>query len=304
MKSPATSPALRIAVLLLAVHPVVFAAPLRVVSLHPIMSDLARQVGGEAVEVIDLMPAGSNPHLYYPTPANLKEASAADLILASGKGMEPYLGEFAESLGADVPIYEVGRAVPSLRVGDDEVFVCCPSHAKGALDPHWWHSIQNTRRAASALAEEFAKAHPERADYFRSRADEYADRLRALYDWAKTQIQSVPLADRELTTAHAAFGYLCREMGIRSITILGLTADHDADPAHLKDVIQTLKKEKVRAVFPEDGANPKILETLAQEAGVQIGGHLHGDMIGGHDASYEDMIRCNINTIVSALKGE
>lgn len=278
------------------------AAPLRIASLHPIMSDLARQVGGIEVEVIDLMPVETNPHLYYPTPANLKEAASADLILASGKGMEPYLGEFAESLGGAAKIYEVGRAVPSLKVEIDEIFVCCPAHSKGAIDPHWWHSIQNTRRASKALAEEFARILPTKADYFRERSDAYAEKLQDLHDWAKKRIRLIPLADRELTTAHAAFGYLCREMGLRSITVLGLTSEHDADPDHLKDVIKTLVDERVRAVFPEDGANPKILETIARESGVKIAGHLHGDMMGGHDSTYEAFMKCNINTIVEALR--
>lgn len=277
------------------------AAPLRIASLHPIISDFARQVGGIEVDVIDLMPADSNPHIYYPTPANLKEAASSDLVLASGKGMEPYLSEFVESLGGGVTVYDVGRAVPSLKIQADEVFVCCPAHSKGAIDPHWWHSIQNARRASLALADEFARLSPEKTDYFRAQARAYAAKLESLHAWAKRQIQSIPLADRELTTAHAAFGYLCRELGLRSITVLGLTSENDADPQHLKDVIRTLRDSKVRAVFPEDGANPKVLETIARESGVQIGGHLHGDMMSGHDNTYEAFMRCNITTIVDAL---
>lgn len=277
------------------------AAPLRITSLHPIISDLARQVGGDEVIVQDLMPSGSNPHIFYPTQADLKKASDADLVLASGKGMETYIDEFAESLGGGVDVFDVGRTVPSLKIEVDEVFVCCPSHARGAVDPHWWHSIQNVRRASLALAGEFARRRPDKADYFRERGETYAQSLNELYAWAKKEVRSIPLADRELTTAHAAFGYLCRELGLRSITVLGLTDEHDADPDHLKDVIQTLRRENVRAVFPEDGANPKILDTIAREADVRIGGMLHGDMMGGHDSSYVSFMRCNISTIVEGL---
>lgn len=280
------------------------AAPLRVASLHPVVSDLARQVGGDAVEVIELMPFDSNPHLFYPSPANLKEASSADLVIAAGKGMEVYLDEFRESLGGTVPVFEAGRAVPSLRVEADEVFVCCPAHAHGAIDPHWWHSIRNARRAASALADEFARLRPGEKAVFQENFRAYARQLDALYDWARKHIATVPRADRELTTAHAAFGYLCREMGLRSITVLGLTTEHDADPGYLKEVIKTLRDHDVKAVFPAESANPKILENIARETGVRIGGYLHGDMLGQHGHTYEQMIRCNINTIVEGLRGE
>jgi len=278
------------------------AAPLRVASLHPIISDLARQVGGDQVEVINLMPLDSNPHNFYPSPANLKEASRADLILASGKGLESYLEKFRESIDGNIPLFEVGRAVPSLRITADEIFICCPAHATGAIDPHWWHSIKNTRRAAGAIADEFARLRPEQKEYFHQQYRKYAEQLDLLYRWAKKEISTIPRSDRELTTAHAAFGYLCREMELRSITVLGLTTEQDADPSYLKDVIRTLREQRVRAVFPEAHANPKVLESLAREAGVAIGGHLHGDMLGVKDSTYEDMMRHNITTIVESLR--
>ena len=281
----------------------VFAAPLRIASLHPIVSDLARQVGGDQVEVIDLMPLDSNPHTYYPTPANLKAASDADLVLAAGKGLETYLDEFRESLGGHIPLHEVGRAVPSLRVEADEVFICCPAHASGAIDPHWWHSIKNTRRAAAALTDELARLRPESAEYFRERYAAYAVELDELYAWAKKEIARIPRADRELTTAHAAFGYLCRELGLRSITVLGLTTVHDADPGYMKDVIRTLRDHHVRAVFPEVNANPNVLESMARETGVAIGEHLYADMVGMDDPSYSGMMRHNIRIITTSLTG-
>ena len=276
-------------------------APLRIASLHPIVSDLARQVGGNAVAVTDLMPLDSNPHTYYPMPANLKAASDADLVIAAGKGLETYLDEFRQSLGGGVPVFEVGRSVPSLRVEADEVFVCCPNHAHGAVDPHWWHSVRNARRAALSLAEELARLRPESAELFRRNARAYALRLDALYAWAKAEIASIPRADRELTTAHAAFGYLCRELGLRSITILGLTNAHEPEPGYLKEVIKNLRDHEVKAVFPEVNANPKVLESLAREAGVTIGGHLYADMVGLDDPTYEAMIRHNISVITEAL---
>lgn len=278
-----------------------FAAPLHIASLHPIVSDLARQIGGDQVVVIDLMPLDSNPHTYYPTPANLKAASDADLVLAAGKGLETYLDEFRESLGGSVPIYEVGRAVPSLRVEADEVFICCPTHASGAIDPHWWHSIKNTRRAAGALADELSRIRPESADYFQQQFKIYAASLNELYAWAKKEIARIPRADRELTTAHAAFGYLCREMGLRSITVLGLTTVHDAEPGYMKEVISTLRQHHVRAVFPEVNANPNVLESMARETGVTIGEYLYADMVGMDNPSYQNMMRHNISAITESL---
>lgn len=277
------------------------AEPLTVASLNPIVSDLARQVGGEDVKVIDLMPVGANPHNFYPSPAHLKAASSADLVLVAGKGLEGYLDSFRESLGGHVPVYEVGRSIPSLRIDADEVFICCPAHARGAIDPHWWNSVKSTRRAALGLARKLGEMNPERADAFNERYRDYAGRLDALYRWARKKIAGIPRRDRELTTSHAAFGYLCREFGLRSINVQGLSTEDSPQPAYLKEVIHTLRAHDVRAVFPEDNANPKVLASMISESGARIAGSLYAGTPPKDNPTYEAMMRHNIETIVNGL---
>jgi zinc/manganese transport system substrate-binding protein len=276
--------------------------PLNVASLNPVVSDLARQVGGDDLRVIDLMPVGANPHTFYPSPADLKQAASSALVLAAGKGLETYLAEFNESLGGKVPILEVGGAVPSLSLHTDAVFVCCPDHTRHVIDPHWWHSVRNARRAAAAIARELGKLDPERADAYRQRCKQYVSRLDALHDWARRQIATIPRRDRELTTAHAAFGYLCREFGLRSITVQGLSTEEDPRPGYLKDVIKTLKDNDVRAVFPEDNANPKVVASMVRETGVKVGGALLAGTLPKDNPTYEAMVRQNITTIVESLR--
>jgi len=277
------------------------AEPMKVASLNPIVSDLARQVGGEDVEVIDLMPIGSDPHRFYPSPKDLKKASGAVLVLAAGKGLETYLEKFRESLGGKVPIFEVGDAVPSLKVDTSAVFVCCPAHHH-ALDPHWWHSVNNAKRAASAIGKRFASIDPEHAENYRQRDKEYRKELDGLRDWIRKEISRIPQPDRELTTAHAAFGYLCREYGLRSITVQGLTTEQTPDPGFLKTVVKTLKEHDVKAVFPEKNANPKVLASMVRETGVSIGGSLYAGFPPKDEPTYEAMMRHNIRTIVAGLR--
>lgn len=280
------------------------AEPLKIASLNPIVSDLARQVGGEDVQVVDLMPVGSNPHTYQPTPAHMKEASRAVVVLAAGKGLETYLHDFKGSLGDDTSVFEVGRSVPSLLVSAGDVFLCCPAHAQGAIDPHWWHSVKNAKRAAKAIADLFAEIDPDNAAAYTRRYKDYATTLDDLYKWARKEIAKIPRRDRELTTSHAAFGYLCREMGLRSITVQGLSTEDNPDPGYLKDVIKILRSEDVKAVFPEYNANPKVLQSMVKETGVRLGGTLYADSPPPETPTYEVMIRSNITTIVDGLLPE
>lgn len=278
------------------------AEPIRIASLNPIVSDLARQVGGEQVEVIDLMPVGSNPHRFYPSPSHLKQASGSALVLAAGKGLEGYLDEFRESLGGHVPVFEAGSAVPALKVEADEVFIRCPAHAEESIDPHWWHSVRNAQRAAKAIARKLGEVDPEHARDYDRRGRDYIARLDTLHRWAGRQIAGIPRQDRELTTSHTAFGYLCRAYGLRSITVQGLSTEQNPAPGHLKDVIKTLRDHDVRVVFPEDNANPKVLAGMVRETGVAIGGALYAGTLPEKEPTYEGMIRHNITTIVDSLR--
>jgi zinc/manganese transport system substrate-binding protein len=86
----------------------------RVASLHPMLSDMAQQVGGDAVEVVDLFPENGELHAFEPTAADLAAAAGAQMVLACGKGVEPYLEDLRDSLPESTAVIELGTAVPEV----------------------------------------------------------------------------------------------------------------------------------------------------------------------------------------------
>lgn len=277
------------------------AAPLRVSALHPLMADLARQVGGERVKVFDLVGEGGNPHRYEPRPADLQQMQASALVLAAGKHLEPYLDRLKPTLGG-VTIIEVGRTIPSLTVGKDVVYTCCPSHGAGSLDPHWWHGIDNTRRAARVVAQAFAEKDPAGKDLYLGNASAYGRRLEELKKWAKAELAKVPRGQRKLVTAHNAFGYFAKEFGFEVIAVAGLNKEQNTTPREQAKTIESVRKSGVKAVFPEQGAGTKSLEAIAAATGARMGAPLVSDGNGvGDEAGFEAMIRHNVSAITRAL---
>lgn len=274
-------------------------AGMKVGSLHPLISDLAKQVGGSHVTVVSLMAPGADPHEFQPTPSQLASVSSAKLILASGKGMESYLPKLRDNLSPGQEIYEVGRKVPSVRISaGDELFVCCPAHTHGGIDPHWWHSVSAMKRATSELANAFAKADPSNAAAYRANAKAYEARLSQLDSWIKVQISAIPRSNRKLCTSHLAFAYFCRDYGFKALPIQGLTREQNPSPSYLAESIREIEKQGIPAVFPEHLANPKILQAMVSQTGVKLGGKLIAD---GSVTNYESMMRSNVRAIVSAL---
>jgi len=281
------------------------AAEIKVSALHPLMADLARQVGGERVKVFDLVGEGGDPHRFEPRPSDLRNMKASALILAGGKNLETYLDRISASL-PEVPIIEVGRTIPSLTVGKDEVYTCCPHHAhEGALDPHWWHGIDNMRRAARVVADAFAEVDPSAKDYYQKRARDYGRELAELKSWVRRELAKVPRGQRKLVTAHNAFAYFAKEFGFEVIAVAGLNKEQGNAPQDLARTIESVRKSGVSAIFPEQGMNPKTLESIARATGTKLATPLVADGNGtGSAAGFKPMIHHNVNAITSALAGE
>lgn len=283
-------------------------AAIKVVSLHPLLGDVAGQVGGDGVEVINLMSEKDDPHHFTLRTTDLRKAEGADLFVASGKGLEGFLPKLKQNLPAGAKLLVAGDWVPTLKSaevcnhdhGDEHGHDHGHNHGHGheVDDPHWWHSIGHMRRVALRLGSEFAKADPENAAAYRKNAANYAKELGELEAWAKLELSKVPKGQRVLATSHAAFGYFCDAFDFEALPVQGLTADIAPTAQGLRELTEQLKAKQVGAVFPEAGINPKTLAALGKAAGIKIGGQLNGD---GMANNYKEFFKSNVDTIVAAL---
>jgi len=276
-----------------------WASALEVATLHPLMGDWARQVGGPGVKVVDVVKPRMDVHAFRPGAAEMRSLGKAQVILASGKSLELYLDGLRQSLRPGQVIVEVGRTIPSQKVSaQDEIYACCPHHNHGAVDPHWWHNVKHAQRAVKVIEKAFSEADPQNKKTYQANAKQAIARLKALDSWVKKQVSLIPRKQRYLTTAHAAFGYFCKAYGFKAAFVQGLARDGEISSKQLAESIRTLRSLGVKAVFPEDQANPKVLSQIAQESGARLGNVLVAD---GAVSNYEKMIRDNVQAIVSGL---
>jgi zinc/manganese transport system substrate-binding protein len=272
------------------------AEKVKVVSFSSILTEIAAAVGGDAVNVVGLVKPGVDPHEYQPTPGDLAQLAGAKVILASGKHLEHYLDKLSAGAGGNATLIKVGDQVPSLEMpeGADE-------HHHGE-DPHWWHSVANVERATKVVRDALIAADPAAGAAFAKNAAAYLARLAALNKWIKSEIARLPRDRRELVTSHDAFQYFAREHGFKIHAIEGINPDQQASTRQVNELIDTIKKEGVKAIFLEDTLNPKVSTEITRETGAKIGGTLYADGPGADADTYEKMQRHNVTTIVEALK--
>ena len=276
-------------------------AAMKVATLHPIVADLARQVGGANVEVVEILKPGGDVHHFEPATKDIAAMRGSKLILASGKGLETYLDKLRDSLGAGVKLVEVGEKVPSIPYVCDHDHSEEHDHHHGEFDPHWWHSAENMQRAARIVADVFAEADPANEAAYAANAKTASKRFGELKTWAKIEIAKIDRADRKLVTAHNAFGYFCKEYGFEPISILGVSRSDDSSLKHVTESIATIREHGIKAAFPEDQANPKVLAEIVRSTGVKMGDPLVADGTAKHAHTFETMIAHNVRAIVLAL---
>jgi zinc/manganese transport system substrate-binding protein len=283
--------------------PAAASAAVKVATLHPILADVARQVGGAHVEVVEVLKPGGDVHHFEPAARDIAAMRGSVLLLAMGKHLETYLDKLRDSIGSTAKIVEVGRTIPSVILDPSaEIFVCCPAHAKSSIDPHWWHSAENMKRAARIIADELSTADPANEAAYAAGAKAAVNRFDELKKWAQQQISAIPRGDRKLVTAHAAFGYFCKEYGFKSVPVLGIGRSDDASPQYIAQTIEVIRDHKIRAVFPEDQANPKVLTEIVRSTGVKLGTGLVADGTSKDAHTFEAMLSHNVRAIVEGLK--
>lgn len=266
------------------------AAELKVASLHPLLSEMARSIGGDAVEVVDLFPANGDLHSFAPGSKQMAAAADADMLLACGKGIEPYLTELAESMPEDTMIVGLGRDIPNVYLPNSR-----------RTDPHWWNTPENMKRASRLLLAVFSQQAPAQQAAFAAGQKKYAAAMDALTRKARLQFSRIPQNRRYLVTGHAALCHFCEEFGFTPITIHGISKESEGDTATLAALLSDLRSKDVRCIFTEVGASPKILEVIAEQLGVPTAPLVLDGVFPGQQ-SYEKLFMHNVNTISKNLK--
>ena len=265
------------------------AAPLRVASLHPLLSEMARAMGGEHVEVVDLFPTNGELHGFNPTGRDLAAAAGARLLLACGKGVEPYLADLRDSLPAATTIVEAGKDIPEVQVPGTRF-----------RDPHWWNTPDNMKRASRTVLAAMVQAAPQHEATFTAGQKAYASTMDRLSRTARQRLSRIPRDARYLVTGHAAMCHFCKAYNLTPVAIQGIAKESEGDTATLAALLADLRSKKTRCIFTEVNASPRMLQVIAEQLGIPTA-PLVMDGIYPAAQDYESMFLHNIETICKHL---
>ena len=267
------------------------------------VGDMAKAILGPDVEVTVLMQSGVDPHLFTPSSKDVSKMASADAIIYSGLHLEAGLAGYLEKMVAqNRRVYALSTCL-SKEDGLIEV-------ADGVYDPHFWNDLQLWQKAAGGLANELSKWNPGQAEQYVRRAEKYRIMIQQLYEQSLTQIGQIPESGRILISAHDAFEYFGRSLGLEVAAVQGISTNTEASVKKIEALVERIVSQKIPAVFAESSVNDKairaIIEGCAQRGySLKLGGTLYSDAMGppGSDAeTFAGMYRSNVRTIVEALR--
>lgn len=277
---------------------------IKAVATTGMVADLVKQVGGDRVEVDQMMGPGVDPHLYKPTARDASRLAKSDVIFYSGLMLEGRMGDlFSRLARSGKNAYPITESVDKAKLLEPEEF-------EGHYDPHVWFDVEIWGQTVPTIVTGLTATDPAGAETYKKNGAALEKKMADLHKWCQDKAAELDESKRILVTSHDAYNYFGKAYGFKVVGLLGISTVTEAALADMSSLVDMIKKKKVSAIFVETSVNPAPIKRVAADAGVKIGGELFSDAMGQpgemHDGvdtgTYEGMVKHNLNTIVKALK--
>ena len=277
----------------------------RVVATIGMITDVVKIVGGEKVEVVGMMGAGVDPHLYKPTMKDVQRLNSAHIIFYNGLHLEAKLGDVLANKSGDAKAIAVTDDI-------DKAFLLSSQDYEGQYDPHLWFDVTLWMKVVEKVRDSLTELDSDNEITYQGNAEHYLTQLTELHQYVQTQAGRVPTEQRVLITAHDAFNYFGKAYGFEVRGLQGISTVSEAAISDVQGLATFIAERRIPAVFVESSVPSRSLEAVKAAVNskgfdVQIGGELFSDAMGDKgttEGTYIGMVKHNIDTIVKALIGE
>ncbi|WP_260958399.1 metal ABC transporter substrate-binding protein [Pseudomonas citri] len=270
------------------------AEKLQVVTSFSILADMTRQIGGDHIQITNMVGPDADAHTYEPTPDDAKALLRAKLIIKNGLGFEPWLDRLVTSTETHATVISASHGVIPRSLEED---------GQAVPDPHAWHNLANAELYVSNITKALVAADPANKTDYERHSQAYLKKIYGLLAEAKAKFSALPAGNRKIVTSHDAFGYLGQAYGIDFMAPQGLSTEREPSAAEVAALITQIRQEKVKAVFMENIKDARLLKQIADESGARIGGTLYSDALAasGPASTFTGLFEYNLNTLYEAL---
>lgn len=273
--------------------------------------EAARAVAGDTLEILPIVPLGSDAHMFSPNPSQVAQISSAAFFVYNGAGFETWAQTLKNTLPSTTNVIDMSSHVTLLKSddaheehGDHADHADHEEHQHGAYDPHYWLDIENMIQMTQTLEREFSSRFPENAQVYHTNATGYVTKLQKLKEDYEAGLKECK--NRTLVSNHDAFGYLAHANRLENISVIGLSSDEQPSASTIAQVVTLVKEHGIKTIFFEEMVNDNIAQTIARETGakaqpLQPLENISEDELKSHQ-TYESIMRTNLAKLTQAME--
>jgi len=231
------------------------------------LADVLARVAGPAWDVRTLVPPGTSPHVFEPTPREVRLVAPARLVVTVGAGYDGWAARLASACASKAALFDAGQAA-GIGAADEPEAGAAHEHAGLGHDPHWWLSPPLVAKMLPALAAELSSLDPSGAEGYRERAALFSEELGRLDAEILEMLR--PVSGSSVFTAHNAWVYFADRYGLKAAASIEPVPGREPSPRELRALILSARREKVRSLFTEPQFPPDVARVVASEAGLSV----------------------------------
>jgi ABC-type Zn uptake system ZnuABC Zn-binding protein ZnuA len=256
------------------------------------LGDFVRQVGGDRVEVMVMVPPGAAVETYEPAPMQMRFLETAQVLVLNGVSLEFWASSAISSVArADLLVVDTSKGIKLLDVGTD------PESSSG--NPHIWMDPQRAMVQVEHIRDALIQVDPAGTATYTANAERYINQLRALDQEIEARVAT--WSTKEFISFHAAYRYFADRYGLDQVAVIEEFPGKEPTPGYVASVIDEARKMSARAIFADVQFSPMAVQTIAGETGKKV---VFLDDLGGMGArkTYIDTIQYDVAEMESALK--
>ncbi len=271
----------------------------QIVTSTTVFANMVQQVGGNRLTAVhSVVPAGVDVEDYEPRPADLQAVAQANLLVLNGLALDRWVPKLVQAANPGLSTLVLSDGLPMLGVGGSE-----DQDVAQNGNPHFWLDPHYARVYVEKIHDQLVSIDPAGSATYDANTTTYLSQLDELDSWIQQQVATIPPDNRKLVTFHEAYPYFAARYGFQLVGVVTPSPGQEPSAGELARLVQTVRAAQVKAVFGEVQFSPKLVQSLAQEAGIQhVVTDLYNDSLGDPPAdTYLGMMHFNVERIVKAL---
>jgi len=266
-----------------------------------VIADLVREIGGNRVRVVTVVPMGADPHSFEPRPSTVQALSRVRLLFANGMNLEVFLEHIAAQLPRGAQVVRLAEGLPDPICYTQADREAPGAHLHGPCDPHLWLDPNYGIAYAERIRDALIGLDPAGRGQYEARLADFVARVRAADSEVKACLARTPEANRKAVVQHDAYRYAGRHYGIQFVGSIANFAGQSQGTRAFINLARAMRERGVRVIFTEPQFAQAEARALAEATGASIF-TLHSDALTPQVPSYLELIRSNWRTMCEAFR--